>query len=419
VTIELSAAEGRDLDAGLITERWRDKVGEITGARELNFFNRFGRWGSDIDIRISGTDLAEMDRVSTLVQDHLKTYEGVFDVHGSIDDGKSEIQLKVKPAALTLGLSEEELGRQVREAFYGAEAQRIQRGRDDVRVMVRYPRVERESLHNLETMKIRTGDGREVPFATVAEVKFGRSFSAIQREDRRRIMSVRASADTIGVDMQRLQDQVEVFLGGLRREHPGIDFSFEGAARDQRESWAGLWWGVGMALFALYALMAMPFKSYFQPLVVMSVIPFCVLGAIGGHLLRGLNLSFFSILGMLAVAGVAVNNGIILVDFINQRREQGMPLREAILEAARARFRAVFLTSATTFVGLLPLIFAQSTQAKLLTPMAVSMGFGVLISTLVTLLLVPLNYSLLEKSRETLNRWFSERNQSPVPAAAE
>ena len=208
-------------------------------------------------------------------------------------------------------------------------------------------------------------------------------------------MSVLADADTVGVDMQRLQENVETFLGSLREEHPNLSFSFEGAARDQRESMASLWLGIGMAVFALYGLMAVPFRSYGQPFIVMAVLPFAVMGAVLGHLIKGINLSFFSILGMLALAGVAVNNGIILVDFINQRREQGHSLRASVMEAGTARFRAVLLTSATTFVGLVPLLFGKSTQAMFLIPMAVSMAFGVIVSTFVTLFLVPLNYEFL------------------------
>jgi multidrug efflux pump subunit AcrB len=335
-----------------------------------------------------------MEDLSAQIQEHLKSYEGVFDIHDSLEEGKPEIQLKIRPEAQQLGLAQGDLARQVREGFYGAEVQRIQRGRDDLRVMVRYPREERESLHDLERMKVRTKDGVEVPFASVAEIKFGKGFSRILRVDRRRVMSVMADADTVAVDMQRLQENVEAYLAHLRDLHPGVAFSFEGAAREQRESWASLWWGVAMALFTLYGLMAIPFKSYLQPFAVIAVVPFCVVGAVIGHLILGLNLSFFSVLGMLAVAGVAVNNGIILVDFINQRIGRGTALREAVREAARARFRAIFLTSATTFVGLIPVMFARSTQAKFLVPMAVSMGFGILVATAVTLLLVPLNYVL-------------------------
>lgn len=392
VTVELSPAETRPLDAGEITERWRQKAGDIIGAQELTFRNQFGRWGNDIEIEIAGTDFEEMARVSQLIQEHLKSYEGVFEVHDSMEEGKPEIRLSLKPEAEHLGLTQTQLARQVRDAFYGSEAQRIQRGRDDLRVMVRYPRPERESVHSLERMKVRTPEGAEVPFESVAEAAWGRSFSRIERVDRRRVMSVMANADTVRVDMQRLQAQVEAFLRDLQSRHPGVSFSFEGAARDQRESWASLWLGIGMALFALYGLMAIPFQSYLQPLIVIAVIPFCIVGAVLGHWLMGMNLSFFSVLGMLAVAGVAVNNGIILVDFINQRVARGIPLLEAVREAAQARFRAIILTSATTFVGLIPVMFSRSTQGMFLAPMAISMGWGIIIATLVTLLLVPLNY---------------------------
>ncbi len=395
VTLELSGAEARTLDAGEITNRWRDSIGDIPGAQEVNFFNRMGKYGDDIAIQVSGLDFAEMAEVSGEIQHHLLTYTGIYDAHDSFEDGKQEIQLKIKPEAEQLGLTMSDLARQARAAFYGLEAQRIQRGRDDLRIMVRYPRAEREALATLENMKIRRPDGTEVPFVSVAQVKMGKSFSSIRRTDRRRVITVGASADTANIDMQRIQGQIDTFLTDLRHDHPTLNFSFEGAARDERESFASLWWGVGAALFVLYGLLAIPFKSYLQPFVVISVIPFAVLGAVLGHLAKGINLSFFSILGMLALAGVAVNNGIILVDNINQRRAAGQPLLDAVLAAGRARFRAILLTSAVTFVGLVPLIFGKSTQALFLVPMAVSMGWGILAATVVTLFLVPLNYLLL------------------------
>jgi multidrug efflux pump subunit AcrB len=284
----------------------------------------------------------------------------------------------------------------VRYAFFGAEAQRIQRGRDDVRVMVRYPESERRNLASLDTMRIRTRDGAEVPFGNVAEVEIGRGFSTIRRVDRARAVNVTADVNKEEVDVNQIIADIEPLLEELTEKYPGVRYKYEGELREQRESFASLMYGAVFVLFSIYALLAIPFRSYIQPLIVMLIIPFSVVGAILGHMIMGMNLSIMSIMGILALAGVVVNDSLVLVDWINRRRREGMALAEAVRTSGAARFRPILLTSLTTFVGLLPLIFEKSTQAQFLIPMAVSLGFGILYATFLTLLLVPVAYLVLE-----------------------
>ena len=310
--------------------------------------------------------------------------------------GKQELQLAIKPEAEQLGLSLDILARQVRQAFFGLEVQRIQRDRDDIRVMLRLPLEERRSLANLETMLIRTPAGVEVPFSEVAEIKPGRSAANIKRVNRNRTLDVLADVNKELADVEAIKRDLQTYVAELIVPYPGVSFSLEGEAREQRDSFRSLAWGMAFVFFALYALLAIPFRSYTQPLMVMIVIPFGVAGAILGHLIMGMSLSIISVMGMLALSGVVVNDSLVLVDYVNRRSREGMAVADAVRIAGVARFRAVLLTSLTTFAGLMPLIFEKSTQAQFLIPMAVSLGFGILFATFITLLLVPVNYLILE-----------------------
>ena len=398
VTMELVPPEDRisSVTTSEIVREWRRRIGEIPGAKELTFRAEIGRSGDPIDVQLTGADFARLTEVSAAIQARLAEYPGVYDVQDSFDQGKQEIQLRLKPQAELLGLTSGDLGRQVRAAFFGAEAQRIQRGRDDVRVMIRYPKEQRRNLSSLESMKIRTDEGVEVPFRQVADATLGTGYSTIRRVDRNRAVNVTADADKQQVDVNRVAADLRVFLDDLLLDYPGVRYSFEGELREQKESVGSLLYGVLFVLFAIYALLAIPFKSYLQPLMVMLVIPYSVGGAIVGHMIMGMNLSFMSMLGVLALCGVVVNDSLVLVDFINRRRREGMPLHEAVLSAGGARFRPILLTSVTTFAGLTPLLLETSTQAQFLIPMAISLGFGILFGTFLSLLLVPAGYLILE-----------------------
>jgi len=395
---EIVPPEERTLDVTSLelVRQWRKSIGPLPGARELSFRAEIGRGGDPVDIQLSGTDFEKMASAAEKVKDWLAKYPGVFDITDSLDEGKEEIELSIKPEAELLGLKLADLGRQVRNAFFGSEAQRIQRGRDDVRVMVRYPESERRSLASLEMMKLRAPGGAEVPFYNVAEVKTGRSFSAINRVDRKRTLNIRADINKKTVNSVDLNSDIKEYLSGLLRSYPGVNYSLEGEAREQSKSFGSLFSGILFVLFVMYALLAIPFKSYLQPLIVMSVIPFGLIGAIIGHFIIGIGLSMLSIFGMLALTGVVVNDSLVMVDYVNRRRKEGIALADAVQMAGVARFRAILLTSLTTFCGLVPLIFEKSTQAQFLIPMAVSLGFGVLVATVFTLFLVPASYMILE-----------------------
>ena len=405
VIFEILSPEQRDstVTSSELVREWRERIGGIAGAESLTFRAELGRGGSPLQVRLAGHDLQALDAMAERVKQRLHEYPGVFDIGDSFEEGKEEVQLTIRPQAELLGLSAEMLARQVRQAFFGADAQRIQRGRDDVRVIVRYPAQERRSLENLESMYIRTPAGVEVPFSEVAQVTRGRSQAVIQRVDRRRVVDVTADLNKESANIEAIKRDLSAFLDELALNYPSVRHSLEGEAREQRESFSSLSLGLAFVLFIVYALLAIPFRSYLQPFIVMSVIPFGIVGAILGHMVLGMNLSVLSFMGMLALVGVVVNDSLVLVDYVNRRRAAGDALFDAVRSAGVARFRAVMLTSLTTFAGLTPLLLEKATQAQFLIPMAVSLGFGILFATAITLLLVPINYLVLEDLRRLLS----------------
>ncbi len=398
ISMELVPPEDRTLSIGSsdLLRELRQMVGSVPGAKELSFRAEIGRGGDPIDVQLAGQDFEQLSEMSQLVKARLAEYPGVFDVQDSFEGGKDEIKLTIKPEAELLGLNVEDLGRQVRQAFFGAEVQRIQRGRDDVRVMVRYPEHQRRSMDSLYQMRIRATGGARVPFTNVADAEIGQGYSTIRRVDRNRVVNVRADINKKLGNLNQIVSDLKVYLDELRVSYPAVRYSFEGEQREQSESYGSLYVGALFVLFAIYSLLAIPFRSYLQPIIVMLIIPFSVVGAILGHMIMGMNLSIMSIMGLLALAGVVVNDSLVLVDWINRRRREGMDLVESVRKAGVARFRAILLTSLTTFAGLMPLIFEKSTQAQFLIPMAVSLGFGILFATFITLILVPVCYLLLE-----------------------
>lgn len=387
-----------------LVREWRKMIGPLAGAKELTFRAEIGRGGSPIDIQLAGQDFDELQTISEELKARLSQYPGVFDITDTFQSGKEEIQLKIKPEAEHLNVTQFDLARQVRQAFFGQQVQRIQRGRDDVRVMLRYPKNERRSIDDLENMYIRTVEGNEVPFKHVATVKMGQGFASIKRVDRKRIISITADINKETVNMTDITADLEKFLDELIQSRPSVNYSFGGEAEEQRKSFGGLFSGLLFVLFAIYALLAIPFKSHFQPFIVMSVIPFGLIGAILGHLIIGINLSILSIFGMLALIGVVVNDSLVLVDYINKRTREGTPLMEAVQTSGAARFRPILLTSLTTFAGLMPLIFEKSTQAQFLIPMAVSLAYGILFATFITLYLIPINYLIHEDLTGIFNK---------------
>lgn len=397
VLVELYKGEDRPMQADEITTLWREKVGEIAGIKELTFSD--GRHiGGDapLGFSFSGGNYASLENVTKELEDKLGQYNGVFDIRNSSNTGGEEIKLEIKPEAEALGLTLSSLGRQVRQAFYGEEAQRIQRGKDELKVMVRYPREDRRSIADLENMRIRTPAGDEVPFYSVANISFDQAFSSITRQNRQRTITVSADIDPELVEPSEVSKEIsEEYIPGLLSRYPGVSFALEGASLEEQEFVRNLSIASVAALFLIYALIAIPLHSYTQPLIIMSIIPFGLIGAVVGHIILGKAISMYSLFGLIALAGVVVNDSLIMLDFINKARLDGVPAKQAVIQSGTQRFRAIILTSLTTAFGLLPIMLETSLQAQFVIPMAISMSFGIIFATVITLFLIPSLYLLM------------------------
>jgi len=404
VNLQLESAEIRAVSSLELARQWRELTGVIPDAEELSFTASLFSAGEAINIQLAGADYQELQFATEDLKAKLAEYPGVFDISDTYRSGKKEVKLKLTKEAESLGLTLAGLARQVRQAFYGEEAQRIQRGRDDIRVMVRYPKAERKSMADLENMRIRVA-GSEIPFSAAAEIDQGRGFSSINRTDRKRTISVTGDVDlTIANANEVIESVVSNYMPELLAKYPSVDFSLEGEQSEQQEAMGGLASGFMFALLLIYVLLAIPFHSYSQPLIVMSAIPFGIVGAIWGHIILGLNLTFLSMFGLVALTGVVVNDSLVMVDFVNRARASGLDLMDAIREAGVARLRPILLTSLTTFAGLTPLLLEKSLQAQFLIPMAVSLAFGVVFATFITLILVPTLYYVLEDAKSASAR---------------
>ena len=337
-----------------------------------------------------------MNNAAKELEARLCEYEGVFDIRNSFSAGTQEIQLKIKPKAELLGLSMANLGRQVRQAFYGEEVQRIQRGRDELKIMVRYPRTERHSIADLENMRIRTPNGDEVPFLDVADVSIDSSPAMVSRVDRERTITVTADLDPLKANSGEVIGEIQKdFMPPLLQKYPGVRYSLGGSSQEEEELQVRIGIFFGISLFLIYGLLAIPLHSYLQPIVIMIVIPFGFIGAVIGHVLFGQSINMMSMFGMVALAGVVINDGLILLDFVIKGRDEGLSIEGSLALAGERRFRAILLTTLTTFFGLLPIIFETSLQAQFVIPMAISLAFGILFGTVITLFLVPSLYMVL------------------------
>jgi len=357
--------------------------------------------GANVDVRLAHDDFSMLLQSAKRLKEFLAQYPGVSDIKDTYPEGKKELKIKLKPAARTLGITEEDLGRQIRAAFYGAEALRLQRGRNEVKVMVRYPEGDRKNLWDFETMRIRTPDGGEIPLQQAAVIIEGRGYSVINRADRKRVTNVTATVDSNKANAQEiLADLQKTILADLAVDHPGLTYDLEGEEKERRDSMTSMGKGFMLALFAMYALLAIPFRSYSQPFLIMAAIPFGMVGAVWGHLIMGFSLSMLSIFGIVALSGVVINDSLLLIDQVNRNRRQGQDLFQAVIDGGIRRFRPILLTSLTTFFGLMPMILETSVQAQFLIPMAISLGFGIMFATGITLLLIPTLYIILEDLRK-------------------
>ncbi|MEM7408724.1 MAG: efflux RND transporter permease subunit [Myxococcota bacterium] len=396
VGLQLTTTTLRSFDAVEFANRWRTRAGAFPDQVELVFTSNAFSAGDAIGIELRGGSVATRTQAAAELRGRLASYKGVVDIADSFRGGKQEVQLALFPEARPLGLTLQDLARQVRQSFYGEEAQRIQRGQDDIKVMIRYPENERQSLGSLEEMRIRTGDGVEVPFAAVADAQLDRGFATIQRTDGQRVVTVTADVDRGVTTPERVLASVLKEMPSLLAGYPGVSYRLSGEQEENASALAGLLRGAVLALLLIYALLAIPLQSYSQPFVIMSVIPFGAVGAILGHLIMGWDLVFFSVLGIMALSGVVVNASLVLVHSVNRRRAEGLHTEDAVRSAGIARFRPIVLTCMTTFIGLVPLMFEAAPPAIPLIPMAISLGYGVLMSAVVTLFLVPAGYLILE-----------------------
>ena len=397
VSVELVGGDKRQVRPAEMVALWRAATPPIPGADKLIYRSDYFSFGDPLDVELKSTNEEQLASASEALKAHLAGYPGVFDIADSFQEGKRELKLTILPAAEALGLTLEDLARQVRQAFYGEEAQRVQRGRDDIRVMVRYPAEQRRSLADLDNLRIRTPDGGEVPFYAVAQVDEGRGYSTIKRVDRERVISVTADVDLSQGNPAEILRAIETeFIPGLLADHPEVSYTLEGEQREQRAMLGALFRDYGFVLVLIYALLAIPLRSYGQPLIIMSVIPFGLVGAIGGHLLMDISLSMMSVFGVVALSGVLVNSSLVLVHTVNRHRAAGATVAEAVRAAGTTRFRPIVLTAVTTFVGLTPLLLEPSMGAQFVIPMAVSLAFGVLFAGVLSLFLVPCGYIILE-----------------------
>jgi multidrug efflux pump subunit AcrB len=412
---ELTKQETRRTSTKDVMRAWRDKVGSIPGAEVLSFKSADGPDpGADISFDLVHPEWEVLKKAALELEAKLATYDGVFDIRSGASSTSDEFHIDILPQAEALGITRYDLGSQVRHAFYGAEAQRIQRGQDEIKVMVRYPDADRETTASLDSMFIRTPQGDEVPFSSVAKLEVKEGFNATTHINFRRAVEVRAGADEDKVEPTRISNEiVRNFLPELAERYPGLKYYLSGMSEETEKMARSMIIGFGLAMFVIYALLAIPTRSYLQPLIIMGVIPFGIIGAVIGHMLTGYAISMMSFLGIIALSGVVVNDSLIMVDYINRALLDGTPKTQAIVQAGTQRFRAIMLTSATTFLGLIPILMEKSAQVQTVVPMAISLAFGIVFATVITLILVPSLYMILDD----LDSWWKrgrEIEEDPV-----
>ncbi|MEE9241255.1 MAG: efflux RND transporter permease subunit, partial [bacterium] len=391
VILELLPSERRGIASAEIVNRWRNLTGAIPDALGLNFGGTAVHpGGKPIEIRFAGRDITVLRRAAESLKRELKKYRGVYEIEDDFRPGKLELRTELKPQALVMGVSLQDLASQLRSRFFGLEVFRIQRGRDDVKVKVRYPPEERRTIGHVESIRIRTPSGAEIPFYEVADVRIKRGLAEIKRIDRKRVITVTADVDEVLANPSEILSSLHRgFFPHLLKRMPGVQLRFEGQARETRESIGSRVHGFIFAVAVIFFILATLFRSYFQPFVVMSAIPFGAVGAIWGHVVMGIDMSIMSLMGVVALTGVVVNDSLILLDFYNRLVLRGMRIEEALMRAGASRLRPIVLTSLTTVAGLGPMLLERSFQAQFLIPMAVSLCFGLVFATAITLVLVP------------------------------
>ncbi|WP_114520696.1 efflux RND transporter permease subunit [Altererythrobacter sp. ZODW24] len=417
VQLSLVSSTARDVSAAQIEEAWREELGEVPEARSLAISSSLLSVGDPVNVQLSHPDEEVLDRASQQVMASLGRVSGVFDIESDQDEGMREVDLRLKPSARTLGVTLQDVAGQVRAAFFGAEAVRVQRGREDVRVYVRLPEEERNSIADIESFRVRVPGG-QVPLGSLANVSFAEAPSVIRREEGRRMTTVSADLDDEVVTGQEVATLLESeIMPAAVDDYPGLQYSFGGEQEEQEESFGDLGSAFGLALLAIYALLAIPFRSYIQPLIIMAAIPFGIIGALLGHLILGIPLAILSMFGIIALSGVIINGALVLIDFMNENLAAGMERGEAVVDAAKSRFRPIMLTAITTFLGVAPITFETSLQAQFLIPMSASLGFGVLFGTVLLILLIPALAILQMRAVDRIQGWFASEEAEPAAEA--
>ncbi|MEQ9437736.1 MAG: efflux RND transporter permease subunit [Cyclobacteriaceae bacterium] len=397
VEVVMKAPDERELTAQDVIELWRDEIGDIEGVDQITFEAERGPGGArqDITVDISHSNIEVLEKVSLAFLEEAKAFENTRDINDNYDKGKLQYDFKLLPEGRNLGFTPSDVGNQIRNAFFGALAMRQLRGNNEVEVRVKLPLEERKDIYNLEDLVIRTPDSIEVPLMDVVSIEKREAFNSINRRDGRRVVSVGMDVEPPSATTQVLASLQEDVLPRLRADFPGMTWSFEGSQADMRESTQSLWGGFILAMLVIYGLLAIAFNNYVQPLIVMSAIPFGIVGAVIGHILLGYDLSLVSLMGVIALSGVVVNDSLIMIDYANRKRGEQSAF-DAIHESGIRRFRPIMLTTLTTFGGLTPIILETSNQANNLIPMAISLGFGIIFATSIILLIVPSLYLILE-----------------------
>ena len=404
VTVYLTDPGVRPISTTELTQLWREHTGPIAGLESLRFESDRGGpgRGASLTVELSHRNIDVLDRASEALAERLADFANVKDIDDGFTPGKKQLDFSLTDEGHSLGLTQQTLARRLRNAFYGAEAVRQQRGRNEVRVKVRLPREQRTRQYDLQHLLVRTPGGTDVPLSQIAQIKRGRAYTAITRRNGRRTVTVTANVEPMSQTSQVQATLTDEVLPQLVKNFPGLSYGWEGRQQDMTESTTSLFQGLLLALFAIYALLAIPFRSYYQPLIVMIAIPFGVVGAVLGHIVMGYALSLLSLMGVVALSGVVVNDSLVLIDYANRRTREGTCPFDAMHQAGVRRFRPILLTTLTTFGGLAPMIFETSRQARFMIPMAISLGFGILFATSITLVIVPCLYSIAEDIRRFL-----------------
>lgn len=403
VEIVMKPPEERDMTAAEVIALWREEIDDIEGVNQVTFEAESGPGGfrQDISVDLSHSDIDVLEKASMAFVERVELYENTLDVSDNYNKGKTQLDFKLLPEGRSLGLTSEYVGQQIRDAFYGSLAMRQLRGTNEIEIRVKLPLEERQDIHNLEDLVIRTPNGNEIPLLDVVEITQGEAFTSINRRDGRRIVTVGMDVEPTRAISQVMDSLQTVELPKLRADFPGLTWKFKGSQEEMRKSTQALWGGFAMAMLIIYALLAIAFNSYIQPMIVLCAVPFGIIGAVIGHIILGFDLSLISIMGVIALSGVVVNDSLIMIDYANRQRKEMSPFK-AIHQAGLRRFRPIMLTTITTFGGLVPIIFERSLQAQYLIPMAISLGFGILFATGIILLLVPSLYMVLEDTKKFL-----------------